>query len=70
MDAIHVHIEKGGEHGKVRNNTPFKIRDKEHEVAEERTARQIPEKLLVGVVSKAERGPMDQERMKGLAKVN
>jgi hypothetical protein len=27
MDAIHVHAEEGGEHGKVRNNTPLKIVD-------------------------------------------
>jgi hypothetical protein len=37
---------------------------------EERTIRWILKKFLMGVVGKAERGPMDQKRMKGLAEVN
>jgi len=27
MNAIHVHVKKGGEHGKVKGNTPPKIND-------------------------------------------
>jgi hypothetical protein len=27
MDAIHVHVEKGGEHGKVGNDIPLEIDD-------------------------------------------
>jgi hypothetical protein len=27
MAVIHVHAEKGGEHGKVRNNIPLEIDD-------------------------------------------
>jgi len=42
----------------------------EHGVVKKRTIRQILEKLLVGVVGKAERRLIDPKRMKGLAKVN
>jgi hypothetical protein len=45
-------------------------RDKERKVMEEKTIWWILEKFLMGVVGKAERGPMYQERMKGLAEVN
>jgi hypothetical protein len=27
MDAIHVHVEEGGKHGKVEGNIPLKIND-------------------------------------------
>ncbi len=27
MDAIRVHVEKGGEHGKIKGNTPLEIND-------------------------------------------
>jgi hypothetical protein len=26
-NAIHVHVEEGGKHGKIKDNTPFEIDD-------------------------------------------
>jgi hypothetical protein len=45
-------------------------RDKECRVAKEKIVWQILEKFLVGVANEVKRMPMDQERMKGLAKIN
>jgi hypothetical protein len=39
-------------------------------VVEERIARQLHEKLLVGVAREMERGLMDPKRVKGLAEAN
>jgi hypothetical protein len=45
-------------------------RHMERGVVKESTVWQISEKLLIGVVGKVKRRLIDQERMRGLAKVN
>jgi len=45
-------------------------RDKEYKVTKEKIIWQILEKNLVGVANEVKRIPMDQKRMKGLAKIN
>jgi hypothetical protein len=42
----------------------------ECKVTEERIARWIWEKLLVGVVNETKRGPTNPKRVRGLAKIN
>jgi hypothetical protein len=45
-------------------------KDTRHEVTKEMIAQWMQEKLLMGVVSETERGPMNPKKVKGLAKVN